>query len=743
MKKLLPFLIALFPVLKSSAQCTPQFYDGFESGSYSPTWSVGPDISAASVTTTNPANGTYRLEGTGGNFTHLGGFSTAFTAVTPTNMSWYIYPTGNSSTNYFVAGNSSVSATNCIVFCYWLGSGNTLRFVSSSNYDYPATNGQWYHIELRNINWTAHTFDIYINNALMQTAFPFRSSTQNDVSRVHLYNYNSGTGVWDDILIGGAIPMTVSNSTVAPLCNGNANGSIDLSVSGGTNPISYSWSNGSTAQDLSGITAGTYSVLLTDNMGCTTTSTITLTEPAVLQATATSTPTSCTGTYDGTLLATVNGGTGPYTYMWSNGGNMAAMSNISGGVYTCTVTDVYNCSSVTSTTVTQPPAITATFSNLSPLCNGDANGSITANVSGGTPGYTYAWSNSGTTSTISGLGAGSYSLTITDANNCTATNSITLTEPAALTAVPTSTPTSCSNTCDGMAGVGPTGGTAPYVYSWSPGGQTTQFVSNLCPGSYVCNWNDANGCATVTAVTVTAPAAITLAVTGTDPTGCTTNDGSADLTANGGTPGYTFSWSNATTTEDLSGLGAGTYDVVVTDAAGCSDSTSVTLSNPNPPAVTIVFAQDTFCQADGAATLTGGLPAGGTWSGPGVSGSTFTPSTAGLGSSAITYTYTDAGGCTGSYTSNLYVSGCVGIAEMTAGSYSIYPNPNNGTFVVEYPSFSTVFSLVMYNALGEQTDSWMMNSNRLTIDMQALPAGVYFLQLRTPEGVKTERVLKN
>lgn len=741
MKKLLPLIIALFPVLKGNAQCGPLFSDDFETGAPSASWNIGSGHTMT-VSSTAPAAGTYSMDMTGSSVFYSGP-NVTFASSQPTYVSWWIKTNSTSVANgYFVLGDANINSDNGVLFAY-CNSNSELRFFGSTGYNYPISVNTWYHVEVMNINWTARTMDIYVNSTLILTAWPFRSTTATSVDRLHLFNLNSATASYDNIQIGGGNPMVLSNTTISPLCNGNTNGSIDLTVTGGNSPFTYNWSNSATTEDLTGLGAGTYSVQVTDNIGCTGNATVTLTEPTLLQVTSSSTGTSCIGTYDGTLLATVSGGTGPYTYMWSNGGNMAAMSNISGGVYTCTVTDVYNCSSIASTIVTQPPAITTTFSNLSPLCNGDANGSITANVSGGTPGYTYAWSTGGTTSTISGLGAGSYSLTITDANNCTAANSITLTEPDPLSAVPTSTPTSCNSTCDGMADVGPMGGTAPYAYSWSPGGQTTQFISSLCPGSYTCNWNDANGCAIITTVTITAPAAITLAVTGTDPTGCTTNDGSADLTANGGTPGYTFSWSNTTTTEDLSGLGAGTYDVVVTDAAGCSDSVSVTLNNPNPPAVTIVFAQDTFCQADGAATLTGGLPAGGTWSGPGVSGSTFTPSTAGLGTSAITYTYTDAGGCTGSYTSNLYVSGCVGIAEMTAGSYSIYPNPNNGTFVVEYPSFSTVFPIVMYNALGEQTGSWMMNSNRETIDMQSLPAGIYLLQLRTPEGVKTERVVKN
>ncbi|MGL4597309.1 MAG: hypothetical protein ACRCYO_07275, partial [Bacteroidia bacterium] len=131
MKKLLPLLLALLALpFASNAQCAPNFYDGFESGSYTPTWTLGAGLTSAAVTTTNPYSGLYRLEGTGGVSTHLTGLSTIIPAATPATISWDIYPTGTGATNYFIAGDAAVTATNCIMFSYWIGSSNSIRFVS-------------------------------------------------------------------------------------------------------------------------------------------------------------------------------------------------------------------------------------------------------------------------------------------------------------------------------------------------------------------------------------------------------------------------------------------------------------------------------------------------------------------------------------------------------------------------------------------------------------------------------------
>lgn len=323
------------------------FFDGFESGDYSPTWSVGSGISVAEVTSTNPASGLYRLEGTGGTFSHLNGFSTTISPVTPSVISWDIFPTGNVSTNYFVAGNSSVSATNCVFFIYWQGSTGNIRFVSSMDLSYPATPGQWYHIELRNINWIQHTFDIWVNDALVQAAFPFRSNTQNNISRLHLYNFDNGVGVWDNIQIGSNSTLAIATPSSQTICSGTS--IIPIEFSGASPGATYNWSR--------------------DNI-----------------ATATGIAESGTGDISGTLVNTTNE---PITVTFT--------------IYA----DYYgSCAETpfTATVIVNPtPAVTATPESQSICNNTQTNISLSSNV----PGTTFTWIIQSTSGSVSGQSADS------------------------------------------------------------------------------------------------------------------------------------------------------------------------------------------------------------------------------------------------------------------------------------------------------------------------------------------------
>jgi|GEM_PF-2524257 len=426
---ILPSLLGIGPQL--FGQCNPFFFDGFETGTYSPTWTLNSGIMSWSVSTSNPASGSYRLQASGGSSTHLNGLSTSFSAQTPGSVSWWIYPTGNVSTSYVVLGNSSVSANNCISFCYWQGSGGNIRFVSSSNFDYPCTPDQWYHIEMRNINFAAHTFDIYINGNLQQTGFPFRSNTQNDLSVIHLYNYNNGTGIWDNITVGNASPLQLSSVVNNVSCNGGNNGSVNLTASSSNpGPLSYLWSTGINTEDITGLSAGSYSVVVTDASGCSDSLTgISVAQPAAISNTISFTPPLCNGGSDATASITSSGGTPGYSYQWMNQQTTATIQNLNAGMVYCQVTDANGCTVNDTAFITEPAALDVSFSTTAPATCTSADGSITANASGGTAGYTYAW-NTGTNGNILGpVGAGNYSLTLTDANNCNASFSVTLSNP--------------------------------------------------------------------------------------------------------------------------------------------------------------------------------------------------------------------------------------------------------------------------------------------------------------------------
>ena len=178
------------------------------------------------------------------------------------------------------------------------------------------------------------------------------------------------------------------------------------------------------------------------------------------------------------------------------------------------------------------------------LCNGLSTGSVTLNVSGGTVAYAFNWSNGSTTQNITNLGAGPYSVTVTDANSCTANSSVTINQPTALTAsISSQTNIGCSGGTTGSITIAGSGGTLPYTYSWS-NGQNTATASNLIAGNYSATITDANSCTATINATITQQASLSASVIGTDPFCANSNCGTADLTVSGGSPPYSYNWSN-------------------------------------------------------------------------------------------------------------------------------------------------------------------------------------------------------
>jgi hypothetical protein len=756
MKQLYTLLALALPALFGyglSAQCGSLFYDGFETGTYSPTWSVGSAPITWNVSTNNPASGTYCLEGTGGASTHLLGLVTTFTPATPSSISFDIYPNGTAAGNYVVGGDASMSASNCVFFAY-VTTGQ-LRFVSSVTYQHTATVlNQWMHVELRNINWTARTFDIYINNTLQYTAFPFRTSTQSTISRIHLYNFTAGAFArWDNITMGG-VPITSFASVNNTLCNGSADGTAGVTASGGNGVYTYLWSNSATTQSVSGLTAGSYSVIVTDGIGCMDTAYATITSPSAIAITATPSDVLCNGGFSGSINASVNGGTGPYTYLWSNAAMTEDISGVGAGTYSLYVVDANSCiDSLMGITVNQPSALTTSSVNTNPVCNGDATGSSAVTATGGTPGYTYLWSPGGqTTSSVNGLTAGSYSCTITDANGCTMMESMTIVDPAAIAVLINAPDTICEGNSAVLMASG-SGGTGTLNYVWQPGnlsGSTVTVSPTSTSMQYVV-LTDSLGCSFTdsTLLTVRMSPAVTL---GSDVQQC---GGTVVLDAQNA--GMIYLWNDFSTSQTLNVSVSGTYYVSVSDSFGCAgaDTINVTI-NANPTLYlgadttlcggTIVLdaqiaggtyvwsdnsnaqtlnasasgtywvnvtdangcstsdtidvtinalptvnatASDLNVCADDADVILTGTPAGGTWSGTSVTGNQFNPSIGG-GTYTPVYTYTDVNGCSNTAGVSIVVSECTGIAENNSATLiNLYPNPNNGTFSLTLNSDAT------------------------------------------------------
>jgi gliding motility-associated-like protein len=404
----------------------------------------------------------------------------------------------------------------------------------------------------------------------------------------------------EEIFLG----LHTSDSQTNVTCNGGSNGSATVTASGGTAPYTYLWSPGNqTTATITGLAAGSYTCRVIDATPDTVLDTIVITEPPVLTATTSQTNVSCNGGSDGTATVSVSGGTTPYTYSWAPaGGNNATATGLSAGNYTCTITDSNGCSLQEAFTITQPPPLTATTSQVNILCNGNTTGSATVNVSGGTPGYTYAWApTGGNNPTATGLTAGNYTCTVTDANGCTLQQSFTLTQPTALAATTTQNNITCNGDGDGAASVSVSGGVAPYTYSWAPYGGNAANASGLVPGTYTCTITDANNCVLTKTFTITEPALLAVSIAHTDVTCYGAGNGSATATPSGGTAPYTYSWApsggnNATAT----GLTGGTYTCTVTDAHGCTASQSVTIIQPAQQLS--VFASQTNLLCNGAST---------------------------------------------------------------------------------------------------------------------------------------------
>jgi len=263
---------------------------------------------------------------------------------------------------------------------------------------------------------------------------------------------------------------TVLSSSVFPInisCFGLTDGEIDLTVAGGTTPYTFLWSNAETSEDIINLSAGTYDVTVTDANGCTSLNSGIVIEPAVLTASTSKTDVTCNGLANGAIDLTVSGGTTAYSFIWDSGQTTEDISNLAPNTYNVTVTDLSGCTATASSIILEPTVVSISEVLTNVSCNGGSNGAIDLTVSGGTTPYVFLWSNGATTEDLSGLTAGTYDGTITDGNGCVNSGSITITEPAILTASAVKTDITCNGAANGTIDLTVAGGTTPYAYLWS------------------------------------------------------------------------------------------------------------------------------------------------------------------------------------------------------------------------------------------------------------------------------------
>lgn len=409
-------------------------------------------------------------------------------------------------------------------------------------------------------------------------------------------------------------------------CKGDTDGYIDLTITGaGTLPYTYSWSNLATTQDITNLGANTYSVTVTDDNECSFSIENYLIEEPALTLTAIAgieKEPSCNGDYNGEIRVDASGGnTGGYNYQWDDPGSQTTQIafGLDAGIYEVTVTDRKGCTASDTVNLTQPDvlSISETVNNLN--CFNVNTGSIDVTVLGGSvsTGYDYNWSSLDGSGYVvdsedqSGLGAGTYKLTVTDDNLCVITDNYTLTEPTEIKILDTANVdiSTCNGDNNGVIVITATGGIGVLTYTLNPGAtqvNNTGIFAGLTGGTYTVNVTDENNCGPVITepIKIFEPTAIAISESLISDVTCNGGeDGVINITVSGGTvaTGYGYNWVTyngsglIATNEDQTGLGAGTYNLTVTDDNSCTANASVTINQPSLIVISETAVSDITC----------------------------------------------------------------------------------------------------------------------------------------------------
>jgi hypothetical protein len=408
--------------------------------------------------------------------------------------------------------------------------------------------------------------------------------------------------------------------------------------------------------------------------GCADVACVVIDEPGAIIIVPAAFDATCFGASDGSLTTTSTGGITPHTYEWfTSPGNVSVSTNqnptgLPAGSYYVVVTDQNSISRTSNVvTINQPTAVTANISSFGDVdCFGNCNGFAEVTAGGGTPGYAFTWSNGANNATATGLCAGTFSVTVLDNNNCPATTSVTITQPAALNLSLTPNNLSCANSADGSVTSTVSGGTAPYSYNWNTTAVNPD-ITGLAIGSYSLTVTDDLGCTIAASTTLTQPVELLLSSSATQST-CGQSDATATVVVNQGVAPYSYLWSaNAgnQTTAMASNIPAGSYVVTVTDGNGCTKSQLQSVSDAGSPSVTVLTQTNVSCfgGSDGFAqveVIGGTLPYTYSWTDP--NGQT-TASATGLPTGVWTAAMVDGTNCQASV--------AVSITQPTAVSVSI------------------------------------------------------------------------
>jgi gliding motility-associated-like protein len=659
------------PILNVAAASTPSSCPGCDgtatanpspAGSYTYSWSPG---GQTTQTATNLCAGVYTVSVTGGCLTQT-------TTVTVNN-------TGN-----LVAAPSQTNVT-----CYQGANGSATVNASGG------TPGYTY-------SWAPSGGNAATATGL--TAGSYTCTTTDAAGCVYINGFT----------ITQPSGMTITPAVTNVLCNGQSNGSATAAVTGGSPGYTYAWlPTGGNSATATGLAPGNYSVTVTDANGCPQTESVTITQPAPLTSTMTTIDIGCAAF--GSATITMNGGTGPYTYLWSDGGNSSTDINLTVGTYTVLVTDSNGCTLTDTAIIMSSSGMTNTSSYTDITCFGMNNGTATITPSGGTSPYTYSWTPFvGNTATVTNLAQGNYTVTATDANGCVTSATFTMIQPPLLTSIAASTNVSCNGGSDATGTVAPAGGTGPYSYAWSPSGGSAQTANGLTAGSYTVVVTDAHGCITSQTVNVTQPSALIASAIG--DSACVGQNAFITANGNGGIPPYTYSWSGGPSpnsqSQNVPVAATTTYTVTITDANSCTTTASTTVTvNASPSAAFTSNAVNGVLTLSGPGSqlcFTG--PAGvNSWQwdlngvGTATTQSPCVPITAAdVGTFCATLTVTNISGCTD--TSSV----CIEINDVYYSIPNVFTPDANGIndgFVITNMGMKTLRCKI-YNRWGELIYEW-------------------------------------
>lgn len=531
-------------------------------------------------------------------------------------------------------------------------------------------------------------------------------------------------------------PMVPATTAVDVICNGSNSGSVSAMVTGGNGSLTYEWrpcgggpsSLGATITSLPG---GCYGLTVTDQSGCSVTATQNIAENPPVIWTIEATPPNCAGSNDGSIIISdVQGGVGPYTFLWSDSNTASSRTDLTAGTYTCTISDAVGCTDTIMRIFPMlQPLVIDSIQATPATCNMAMNGLAQVFAHGGTGGLSYFWSfGSQNTQTAINLGTGNYTVTVTDVNGCTSTLSTFIAEPSAIVPVVVSTTgEQCTGSCDGSATINVSGGTAPYTLNWNvPAIPPNSLSYNaLCPGSYTVSILDAHNCPASLPFSIGAAVPIDISFSTANPTCASISDGAAMPTINGGQLPFSYLWSDGQTTASAIGLTCSTYTLTVTDAANCSAKATLTLTCPDQLLIDNISTTDVKCNSgtDGTATVSfsGGTgPFSYSWSG----GNPDDAATAeALPAGIYTVTVTDANGCF--TTSTATVTEPSAITANTGSTPALCLNSSDGTAWAE-PAGGT----------GGYTFLW--NTGATTENISGLPAGFYSVTITDQQNCTLE-----